>query len=143
MSFSLGGIFSGQLQAAAYKNLNGVHGLAGWRWLFILDGCISLPIAMLGFALFPGLPAAKKPWWMTKEEHDVARRRVNDEGIKQSRPSIFNKTILKRVFTKWHFYLAVLMYTLYDPIPQFKFIALIYIIATYHHVTQLPKWVSG
>ena len=28
-----GQMFSGFLQAAAYKNLNGVHGLAGWRWV--------------------------------------------------------------------------------------------------------------
>jgi MFS family permease len=112
MSFSLGAIFSGQLQAAAYRHLNGVHGLAGWRWLYILDGCISLPIALLGFLLFPGLPAAKKPWWMTEEEQDMARKRVKDEGIKQSRPSILSRALLKRVFKKWHFYLAVLLYTL-------------------------------
>ena len=29
----IGNMFSGFLQAAAYKNLNGVHGLAGWRWV--------------------------------------------------------------------------------------------------------------
>lgn len=28
---ALGTMFSGYLQAAAYTNLNGVHGLAGWR----------------------------------------------------------------------------------------------------------------
>lgn len=31
MGNSLGSMFSGYLQAAAYKNLSGVHGLAGWR----------------------------------------------------------------------------------------------------------------
>jgi len=112
MSYSLGGIFSGQLQAKAYRYLNGVGGLAGWRWLFILDGCISLPIALLGFLLFPGLPAAKKPWWMTEDEHAMARRRVKDEGIVQSRTNIFSRALLKRLFTKWHFYIAVLLYSL-------------------------------
>lgn len=29
-------MFSGYLQAAVYKGLGGVHGIAGWRWLFIM-----------------------------------------------------------------------------------------------------------
>lgn len=29
----LGTMFAGYLQAAAYTNLNGTHGLAGWRWV--------------------------------------------------------------------------------------------------------------
>ncbi|RYP74061.1 hypothetical protein DL771_003250 [Monosporascus sp. 5C6A] len=36
MGNSLGSMFSGYLQAAAYRNLNGVNGRAGWRWLFII-----------------------------------------------------------------------------------------------------------
>jgi MFS transporter, ACS family, pantothenate transporter len=43
----LGTMFAGYLQAAAYTNLNGVRGLAGWRWLFIIDAVITLPIAFL------------------------------------------------------------------------------------------------
>ena len=118
MSSSLGGIISGQLQAKAYKYLNGVGGLAGWRWLFILDGCISLPIAFIGFLLFPGIPAAKKPWWMTEEEHALSRRRVKDEGIVQSRRTrVFSRALLKRLFTKWHFYVAVVLYALSVPFP--------------------------
>ncbi|KAM5356726.1 hypothetical protein ACJ41O_003372 [Fusarium nematophilum] len=42
-----GTMFAGYLQAAAYTNLNGVHGLAGWRWLFIIDGIITIGIAFL------------------------------------------------------------------------------------------------
>ena len=48
MGNSLGSMFSGYLQAAAYKNLNGAMGLSGWRWLFIIDGVITLPIAFVG-----------------------------------------------------------------------------------------------
>jgi ACS family pantothenate transporter-like MFS transporter len=65
---SLGQMFSGFLQAAAYKNLSGVHGLAGWRWLFIIDAIITLPIAALGFFFFPNLPQnGKKTWWLSDE----------------------------------------------------------------------------
>ena len=38
MGNSLGSMFSGYLQAAAYRNLDGVYGRAGWRWLFIVQG---------------------------------------------------------------------------------------------------------
>lgn len=32
----LGTMFAGYFQSACYTNLNGVHGMAGWRWLFIV-----------------------------------------------------------------------------------------------------------
>lgn len=44
MTAPLGTAFGGYLQAAVYTNLDGVHGLAGWRWLYIVCG-VSSPIA--------------------------------------------------------------------------------------------------
>lgn len=38
MTAPLGSAFGGYLQAAVYKNLDGVHGLTGWRWLYIVCG---------------------------------------------------------------------------------------------------------
>lgn len=110
ISNNIGVMFGGYMQAAAYTNLNGVGGMAGWRWLFIIDGCISLPLAIVGFFIFPGLPASKKPWWMTEEEHMLARRRMRDEGVQESQRLSWK--LVRRVFSKWHFYFAVLCYTL-------------------------------
>jgi ACS family pantothenate transporter-like MFS transporter len=39
----VGNMFSGILAAAAYTNLDGVNGLDGWKWLFIVDAIISEP----------------------------------------------------------------------------------------------------
>lgn len=114
VSNNIGTMFGGYLQAAAYTNLNGVGGMAGWRWLFIIDGTITVPIALLGYFMFPGLPSTAKPWWLTEEEHTLARKRMEDEGVEESKT--FSKTtvkaMLKRVLTHWHFYIAVLTYTL-------------------------------
>ncbi|KXH25320.1 major facilitator superfamily transporter [Colletotrichum nymphaeae SA-01] len=84
MGNSLGSMFSGYLQAAAYRNLNGVFGRAGWRWLFIVQGIITLPISFLGFAFWPGLPTSPKRWYFSAEEHALAVKRmptVEQEGI--------------------------------------------------------------
>lgn len=37
-----------QKQAALYTGMGGVGGLSGWRWLFVFDGVITLPMALWG-----------------------------------------------------------------------------------------------
>ncbi|KAF3354279.1 hypothetical protein VdG1_07744 [Verticillium dahliae VDG1] len=53
MAAPLGTMFAGYLQTAAYRGLTGVGGLSGWRWLFIVDAIITIPISFLGFFVFP------------------------------------------------------------------------------------------
>ena len=43
-----GSFFSGFLQGGIHKTLDGKHGQAGWRWLFIIDFLITLPVAIYG-----------------------------------------------------------------------------------------------
>lgn len=50
---TLASMFSGYLQAAAYKNLDGALGHSGWQWLFIITGVISLGSSLLNFAFLP------------------------------------------------------------------------------------------
>lgn len=125
-------MFSGILQAAAYKNLNGVHGLAGWRWvysspqsltsrwLFIIDAVITLPIAVAGYFLYPSLPLqGKKVWWLTAEvskihsiesprlidpqEHQVSRDRLVNYGKSGKTPWTWAR--VRNLFGHWHTYL--------------------------------------
>lgn len=84
----------------------------GWRWLFIIDGSISLPIALLGFIMFPGLPTSPRVWWLTEKEQKLAIARMRNDGVKQS--GKIGKRMLKRVFTHWHFYIAVLTYVCFQ-----------------------------
>ncbi|TKX23761.1 MFS transporter-like protein 71 [Elsinoe australis] len=111
LSNNVGVMFGGYLQAAAYTNLNGVGGMAGWRWLFIIDGCISLPIAFAGFLIFPGLPSSSKPWWLTSTEHELARNRMLNAGVAPS--TKLSWRLVKRVFLRWEFYIGVLAYTFF------------------------------
>ncbi|KAK7420703.1 hypothetical protein QQZ08_010284 [Neonectria magnoliae] len=112
ISSPLGTMFAGYLQAAAYTNLNGVHGHAGWRWLFIIDGIITLAIAFIGFIIFPDVPSRKKPWTLTHEQHALAQKRV--DGLTAPPQLKLSTTIFKRVLGRWHFYAFVTLWTILD-----------------------------
>ena len=55
-SAQMGSLFSGLMQGAIHSNMDGAKGLAGWRWLFIIDGILAVAIAGYGFVCFPGVP---------------------------------------------------------------------------------------
>jgi hypothetical protein len=40
---------------------------ADWDRLFIIDGVISLPIALSGYFLLPDVPEIANPWYLTEE----------------------------------------------------------------------------
>lgn len=101
---SIGQLFSGFLQAAAYTNLHEVQGRAGWRWLFIIDGIITLPLALAGYLFFPNLPqSGKKTWWTTEKEHQLSIKRMQEIGRAGKEPWTVAKA--KRIFLSWHTYL--------------------------------------
>ncbi|PBK69439.1 MFS general substrate transporter [Armillaria solidipes] len=103
-SAAIGPIFSGFLQAAAYDGLNGVGGLAGWRWLFIIDGIITVPIGLFGFLVMPDLPHSTRAGFIyTEKELAMARKRMDLIGRKP--PSKFTKAKIMGFFNTWHLYL--------------------------------------
>ncbi|KAJ4998472.1 Pantothenate transporter liz1 [Colletotrichum sp. SAR 10_66] len=85
MRFLLGLFETSYLQAAAYTGLNGVHGLSGWRWLFIIDTVISIGIIIPQFFFYPDVPARQQPSIVFSEaEIELARDRNPKEGrVKQ------------------------------------------------------------
>ncbi|KAM0268396.1 hypothetical protein ACHAQH_009993, partial [Verticillium albo-atrum] len=48
---------SGGLLAYGILQMRGVAGLAGWQWLFILEGLLTVVAGFCFFALFPGTPS--------------------------------------------------------------------------------------
>ncbi|KAK7614318.1 pantothenate transporter liz1 [Phyllosticta paracitricarpa] len=71
-----GTMFAGLMMTATYQGMNGYAGLAGWKWLFIVNGIITLPIAIVGFIFFPDLPENTKAKWLNKAERELALARL-------------------------------------------------------------------
>ncbi|KAK5658150.1 hypothetical protein OQA88_2123 [Cercophora sp. LCS_1] len=100
-------MFSGFLMAALTR-MNGKGGLAGWKWLFIMDGVISFPIAIGSFFFLPDLPETTGRRYFTDEEIELAKKRMELEGRKLREPYTVAK--VKRIFSSWHIWLLTLYY---------------------------------
>ena len=106
-SGSIGAMFSGYLMASVH-HLGGMAGLKGWQWLFVVDGIISLPIAVCGFLLLPDVPEITKVWYLTPREREFSRERMQSEGRAQRAP--YTSAKVRKIFTSWHIYLLSILY---------------------------------
>ncbi|KAK7917853.1 pantothenate protein [Apiospora marii] len=98
-------------QAALYTGMNGVGGLSGWRWLFIFDGIITLPMAIWAYYALPDLPSNTRVRWLTPEEKQLALDRMKRAGKQLDEP--FTLVGLKRILGKWHFWVYTAYYTFF------------------------------
>ena len=110
-SSALASMFSGYLQAAVYKGLNGVHGKAGWQWLFIMDGVISLPICIAGVFLIPDLPENTRAFYMNTNDRELSKTRMTQ--IHRAPRNKLGWSIWKRIFGRWHVYALTMIYILF------------------------------
>ncbi|RDA88477.1 hypothetical protein CP532_6647 [Ophiocordyceps camponoti-leonardi (nom. inval.)] len=75
---ALGGIL-----AFGLSQMNGLAGIQGWRWIFIIEGVISCVIALVSYVLLVEFPEDGHRSWrfLSKQECDFVIRRVNrDRG---------------------------------------------------------------
>ncbi|KAL4920058.1 major facilitator superfamily domain-containing protein [Aspergillus aurantiobrunneus] len=79
----LGTMVSGYLQAAAYTNLSGGASMPGWRWLFIIDGIFTIPVALIGFVIFPAIPDSPPPFFLSKRDIEIAKERIRRANIRR------------------------------------------------------------
>ena len=75
-----GTMIGGFIQSGIYTSMDGRHGLRGWRWLFIIDGIVTLPVALYGFLLFPDTPATTTAPYLSPAERQLAISRVPPTG---------------------------------------------------------------
>ena len=57
--------------------MDGKLGLLAWRWLFIIEGAITVVIAIFAFFILPDFP--KSTTWLTPIEKDMAMWRLEVE----------------------------------------------------------------
>ncbi len=81
VSSQVGSMVCGYIQSAAYEHLNGVAGLKGWQWLYVLAFIITIPVSAYGAFTLPGLPGKLSKIKLLKDDElKLARLRMIREG---------------------------------------------------------------
>lgn len=70
----LSGAFGGLLAGGIISSLNGRSGIAGWRWLFLIEGLMTVFVAVVAVFVLPDYPATTK--WLTPRERQLATMRL-------------------------------------------------------------------
>ena len=74
---SLANAFGGLIGAGVMGNLSGAHGIAGWRWLFIIEGSITCGVAIIAYFILPNYPHSTS--WLKHEEREYAEWRLLED----------------------------------------------------------------
>lgn len=85
VGIAISGVIGGPVSGWILNSLSGAKGLAGWQWLFLLEGLPSIAIGLLVlFILDDRIDHAK---WLTKEEKALLARNIErDNAHKTDEP---------------------------------------------------------
>ncbi|OZJ02687.1 hypothetical protein BZG36_05113 [Bifiguratus adelaidae] len=73
----ISGAFSGLIAAGIMSGMQGVRGLASWRWLYIIEGIATIVVAFCAYFILPNLPRTTS--WLTEEERQLATWRLIED----------------------------------------------------------------
>ncbi|MCJ1314268.1 hypothetical protein MMC25_007948 [Agyrium rufum] len=102
----LSGAFGGLL-AYALANMAGIGGYNGWRWIFIIEGLITILVAIAGKFLIVDWPETSK--FLTPTERSLLLQRLRVD-VAEARMDRLDRPALKRCFTDWKIYVGTIMY---------------------------------
>lgn len=95
----IGGIFGAPLSTWIMTAFSGFNGLAGWQWMFVVEG---LPCVLLGvIALFYVVDRPEKAKWLSIEELEYLKRTLSTErnGASPAHHSFLHVITDRRVLT--------------------------------------------
>jgi len=106
-STSLAGAFGGLL-ASAIGKMDGLRGYRGWRWIFILEGVLTIVVSSALFFLVSDFPEDAK--FLTPEEREFVRARLRaDVGDPMADKKMTWRDVLG-VFRDWKILIGGFMY---------------------------------
>ncbi|OAP60835.1 hypothetical protein AYL99_05837 [Fonsecaea erecta] len=108
---SLSGAFSGLL-AYGIQHMDGVAGLAGWKWIFILEGLIPVAGSLFVWFVLPDNPETAK--FLTKDEKEfIINRLALETGSGHGRVTNADRIRMHHIiaaFKEWKIWAGVVIF---------------------------------
>lgn len=73
----ISGAFSGLIAAGITKNMDGLLGWRAWRWLFLIEGVVTVAVALAAYFVLPNFPRTTS--WLDEEEKALAIWRLKED----------------------------------------------------------------
>ena len=107
LGLTLGTLTAGLIQAGASSSLDGVNGLEGWRWMYIICSIITIPVGILGYFVIPGTPDQPNRWLLKQADIDLAKERLQSSGhVTEGK---FTLSTLNKVIWNWKVWALLLL----------------------------------
>ncbi|KOS22968.1 putative transporter [Escovopsis weberi] len=146
-STTLAGAFGGLL-AAAIGKMDHLHGYRGWRWIFIIEGGITVFFSFILFFLLPDFPEEVK-WLKEDERAFVAARLRADQGTGSGHEATVTAHHFFAIFKDLKMVLGGFMYLgLIVPAYGYAYFAPT-IVSTFHYspiesqLRSVPPWAAS
>ncbi|ETN43921.1 uncharacterized protein HMPREF1541_11052 [Cyphellophora europaea CBS 101466] len=105
---ALANMFGGLIAAGVLSRMEGAMGVAAWRWLFIINGAITIFFAITCIFIIPNFPKNTK--WLTEEQQAYAQWRLKQDAEEEDdsgSTSLWQG--LKLCLTDYRMYIFMLM----------------------------------
>lgn len=104
---AIAGSFGGLL-AAAIQTMDGVAGVAGWRWIFIVEGAITVLVGVVSFWMVHDFPDEAK--FLSAEDRRRVLLRLKEDKQRSTEHEDFRMEYLWAALRDWKTYVGMLIY---------------------------------
>lgn len=124
-----GGYALSPILCSAILLLTGKRSIAGWRWIFLIEGLLTILVGLLMFLLLPGSPKhpypliSKRLAFFSDKEAFILKNRLTGEERTDEQLHPITKTHLKETILQWrrypHLFATAVVFATWSPLTTY------------------------
>ncbi|KAG2038362.1 major facilitator superfamily domain-containing protein [Suillus americanus] len=79
VGIGISNVFGSLFASGILATMEGFLGYAAWRWLFLIEGYLTVLVGICGMFILPDFPSGPARW-LTPAEHALARKRMEEDS---------------------------------------------------------------